>query len=1396
MPLFNSSLITSTSTADSTPADPVTRSLRFESGGRLTRTFSSSNRRTFTISFWAKRGSISSSSDQQVFSVAGSGHSGGADIERIHFTNDDTIEFWAYPSSTAAQINVSAKLRDPSAWAHYMMSVDTTQSTASDRIKFFINGVHQTALDNSTYPSQNYEFYINSNKTHYIGEEAIRHRYPYSGLLADFYFIDGTALSTPVGNLIQDTGYSSYKPKAFDMSSYSGNSFHIDAQPAHDADLLVTSVGRNGGDTDFVDVAAGHTVSRYGHTEHSIKVGNPFTGDGRAIYFDGSDDYLTVDDGTNIDLGTGDFTIEFWVNSEDSTQNSFITGRWDATPNTGDYLDREWGLTCSSYGGGELTVFHHYVAGTYNAASVNVCDGKWHHIAIVRHSGDAKLYVDGEYKIDASVLDTLNMSYSSKLLIGAGQSQGGWQGAIYDYRISDTARYTSGTSSFDVPTTKFTSDSNTLLLIQPDRDDTTFHDESSSPATVTTVSSPTRTASTPFDAAAKSTAMYFDGSGDYLTVPTHADLKPESGDFTVEAWINYSSIPDSTYGSVIYGVCGGAGGPSGDSLAFMLKPDGHLGLIYGDSHYAGSSATAMSANTWYHVALVRSSGTVKLYIDGDEDYSATHSGNLNNTTDNRIGARGGTAMYLDGYIYDLRFTKGTARYTSNFTAPSAPFELNPVGIGGDQSGNKNHFQPTNISQTHDVMLDVPTKNYATLNPVSDVVASGSNTFSEGNLTLNPSYAFNKAASTIAVSSGKWYAEVRYDSAGNQMAGIGRVDCLENTSNYIGQSSSAFGYVIYRPTGDMYHNSSTTSIFSSISSGDILQIALDLDSNTVWWGLNGTWVGTVGSSGGTSITAAEYYFVQTYRNPCTWNFGQDNTFAGQFTGTPNNAEFAYEIPTDSSGNPFKSLNTSNLADPAANPAENFGVSLYNGNSSSNAITGLGFEPSLLWTKSRSTSGTSHKIYDSVRGVTKKLEADNTTTEGTVSSDLTSLDSDGFTLGSGSGSNYSGRTYVGWNWKAHQGGPVTRSHTMTLEVDDLWGSGSDWGNTKLEVWEGATKLKDITQPAYNGGSSTTWTIKTNDTDKIKVVWDVDSSMDWTAMYAVLKNSSNTTLASWDGNSYYGGSTPADGSNFYIPSGHDSSNAAVTGVVESSSPTVESYNSAAGFTMIKYAGDGSTDGDTQALDHSLGVPLEFVIAKKRTSNDGYDNGDWIVWHKDLSSSKYLYLNSTSAQRTEASGYNLISTTNSGTQHQVVVNNGTDNSSYNYHYLNSGPANGTGEDYILYGWAGVEGFSKFGTYKGAGSNGVFVYTGHRPKMVWIKNIDTTGNWFIFDAVRDTYNETVNYLHANSSASETTNSGYKIDILSNGFRIKVESTHMNNSAYDYVFCSWAETPFSKANAR
>ena len=1020
MPILHNSII-----AAAEAADPVTRSLRFDgSSSRLSKTFSlAGNRKAYTFSCWVKKAEQGENSS--IFD------SGGND--QLRFTSSDVLRFVFNNSN---QLETAAKFRDPSGWMSIVLAVDTTQSTSTDRVKIWVNGVLQTLT--GSYPSQNSTGNINNAATHEIGRLASGSYY-YGGYVADIHFIDGYAKSPT--DFIESNDYGGYKPKAY-TGSFGTNGFHVDGQPAHDADLLVSSVARNDGDTTFADAAQGHGLTVSGNTEHSIAAGNPFTGDDRAIYFDGSGDKIETGSDADFDFGTGDFTIECWFNPSSVSGSGSV---WEPLLASNNYTSNGSWVLYQQY---DDIYWRGYDGGTYaNLVISSVLEAnKWYHVAVTRESGTLKIYLNGEEVGSSSSFSSYDFDQSSSLRIGWSYSSYYYKDYMYDVRVVNGTAITPPSGG---PTSNLTAVTNTKLLLQPDKDDSSWGDVSGN-QTLTgsgNVATVSPTASTPYEAAAKSTAMHFDGSGDYLTVPTDADLKPESGDFTVEAWINYSSIPDSSYGSVIYGVCGGAGGPSGDSLAFMLKPNGHLGLIYGDAHYTGSSSTAMSSDTWYHVALVRSSGTVKLYIDGDEDYSATHSGNLNNTTDNRIGARGGTAMYFDGYMYDLRFTKGEARYTSSFTAPSAPLELNPVYIGADQSGNKNHFQPTNISG-HDVMLDVPTKNYATLNSVSDVVSSGSNTFSNGNLTLSPSHAYNKAASTIAVSSGKWYAEVRYDSSGDQMAGIGRVDCLENTSNYIGQSSSAFGYVIYRPSGDMYHNGSTTDIFSNLSSGDILQIALDLDSNTVWWGLNGTWVGTVGSSGGTSITAAEYYFVQTYRNPCTWNFGQDNTFAGQFTGTPNNAEFAYEIPAG-----FKSLNSSNLDDPSAIPAENFGVALYNGNSSSNAITGLGFQPDVLWTKSRSTSGSSPKLFDSLRGVTKRLEPDSNGAETTQSSELSSFDSDGFTLGSGSGSNYSGRTYAAWNWKAHQSDARAQ---YTVRVED---AGGDAWDSSSSFYDYSTYLPNV-------------------------------------------------------------------------------------------------------------------------------------------------------------------------------------------------------------------------------------------------------------------------------------------------------------------------------------------------
>ena len=94
---------------------------------------------------------------------------------------------------------------------------------------------------------------------------------------------------------------------------------------------------------------------------------------------------------------------------------------------------------------------------------------------------------------------------------------------------------------------------------------------------------------------------------------------------------------------------------------------------------------------------------------------------------------------------------------------------------------------------------------------------------------------------------------------------------------------------------------------------------------------------------------------------------------------------------------------------------FNTKIYTGNGSTNAQTGVGFEPSLTWLKARSYSD-SHALYDAVRGVTKRIQTTGTTTEGTVANSLTSFNSDGFTLGSDGQANSNNDTYASWNWRA--------------------------------------------------------------------------------------------------------------------------------------------------------------------------------------------------------------------------------------------------------------------------------------------------------------------------------------------------------------------------------------------
>jgi hypothetical protein len=124
-------------------------------------------------------------------------------------------------------------------------------------------------------------------------------------------------------------------------------------------------------------------------------------------------------------------------------------------------------------------------------------------------------------------------------------------------------------------------------------------------------------------------------------------------------------------------------------------------------------------------------------------------------------------------------------------------------------------------------------------------------------------------------------------------------------------------------------------------------------------------------------------------------------------------------------------------------------------------------------------------------------------------------------------------------------------------------------------------------------------------------------------------------------------------------------------------------------------------------------------------------------------------------------------------------------------------GGTYVMYAWAEIAGFSKFGSYTGNGStDGPFVYLGFRPKYVLIKRTDAVASWEVIDTARDPYNASANYLYPNLSDAEVNAPSNTRDYLSNGFKIRHSGGGSNASGGTYIYMAFAENPFKNANAR
>ena len=206
-------------------------------------------------------------------------------------------------------------------------------------------------------------------------------------------------------------------------------------------------------------------------------------------------------------------------------------------------------------------------------------------------------------------------------------------------------------------------------------------------------------------------------------------------------------------------------------------------------------------------------------------------------------------------------------------------------------------------------------------------------------------------------------------------------------------------------------------------------------------------------------------------------------------------------------------------------------------------------------------------------------------------------------------------------------------------------------------------------------------------------------------------------------------------------------------------------AGFDIIAYQGTGSN----LDLSHNLSAVPDWIMIKNLSVDQA-----WRVYSKSMGFSNRLVLSENGAKSTSALGLDADPTSS-------VINIGT----------GTGTTNTNGNNYIVYAFKNVKGFSKFGSYVGNGNaDGTFVYTGFKPAFVLLKLSSVAGeNWYIFDNKRSPFNVMTQILFANLSNAEATGTT-NIDFLSNGFKLRNSGDFLNGSGQVHIYMAFAENPF------
>ena len=418
--------------------------------------------------------------------------------------------------------------------------------------------------------------------------------------------------------------------------------------------------------------------------------------------------------------------------------------------------------------------------------------------------------------------------------------------------------------------------------------------------------------------------------------------------FTFSCW--FKLTPSSSSGERV--LLGGSDGTG--YLWFLINSVGNIYLQNNPSSTIDlfTNQKLRDYSAWYHIVLAidttqaTNTNRVKIYLNGSQitsfesPYNVYPSQNqdLNFTTSTHALKIGEifSANYFDGYMSDVFYIDGQQLEPSSFgetdedtgiwkpkaytgTYGTNGFYLqfkNSSSLGTDSSGNGNTFTVNNLTSV-DQSTDTPTNNFATLN---SILYSTSITYAEGNLKFTNTSAGSQrmVASTIAPTTGKWYAECRVTSLGGTYPQVGVLDTsIYTMDTYVGALARGYGYASH---GQVYNNAGAlTTGLATYTDNDIIGVALDLDNNYVYFSKNGTFInsgvptsGSSGTGGWAIADGYDYSFGSSSLDSGTdpvfdWNFGSPFYTGGSNTDGSGKGNFSYSVPSG-----YFALCTANLS----------------------------------------------------------------------------------------------------------------------------------------------------------------------------------------------------------------------------------------------------------------------------------------------------------------------------------------------------------------------------------------------------------------------------------------------------------------------------------------------------